>query len=108
MLAWVLVFRVTYSIVDFTHFEIDLGGVAVDIYIERAGFIILVFFICIFRKIICSLFFYWFCTLLWFLLEYLYSLRFLAALTNKIQAHAMFALILTSVMHIDLCDKAIW
>ena len=37
MLAWVLVFRVTYSIVDFTHFEIDLGGVAVDIYIERAG-----------------------------------------------------------------------
>ena len=37
-LTWVLVFRVTYSIVGFTHFEIDLRGVAVVIYIEKAGF----------------------------------------------------------------------
>ncbi|PKK68040.1 hypothetical protein RhiirC2_552905 [Rhizophagus irregularis] len=36
---------VTYSIVDFTHFEIYLGGVAVVIYIERVGLLILAFLI---------------------------------------------------------------
>ena len=47
-LTWVLVFRVTYSIVGFTHFEIDLGGVVVVIYIEKAGLINLSFlYICI-------------------------------------------------------------
>ncbi|POG80651.1 hypothetical protein GLOIN_2v1514455, partial [Rhizophagus irregularis DAOM 181602=DAOM 197198] len=37
---------VMYSIVNFTHFEIDLGGVAVVIYIERVGF-----FICNFGRL---------------------------------------------------------
>ncbi|GET64553.1 hypothetical protein GLOIN_2v1514455 [Rhizophagus irregularis DAOM 181602=DAOM 197198] len=42
---------VTYSIVDFTHFEIYLGGVAVVIYIERVGFLILAFLICNFGRL---------------------------------------------------------
>ncbi|GET56912.1 hypothetical protein GLOIN_2v1514455 [Rhizophagus irregularis DAOM 181602=DAOM 197198] len=36
---------VTYSIVDFTHFEIYLRGVAVVIYIERVPVLILAFLI---------------------------------------------------------------